>query len=70
MTRARQYYDADHGLSRFLAFSLSDDDDDDDGNDDDGILPRQDSTANKARRADANQERSEERGVNAAKNNT
>lgn len=56
----------------FLSFPLSvtDDGDNDGDNDDDRILPRQNSTANKARRADANQDLSKERSVNTAKNNT
>jgi len=56
-----------HVFSLFPFLATDDDDDDDD----DGILlPRQDSTTNKARCTDANQERSEERSVNAVKNST
>lgn len=54
MTRARQYYDADHDLSLSLFLVVGDDDDDDDI----GIL--QDST-DKARRADANRNLTEEK---------
>lgn len=74
VTRARQYYDAAHGLFLFLSLVADEDnddndDDDDDGGDDDdhGILTRQDSVADKARHVDANRDFSDGRSANAAK---